>query len=118
MIGFNIHNVTELVKARVCTSESDGTSGWIVLNVIAENFEFADEGQDRIPSEITLYCKNVELTITQLQDQLALAVAKNRRELVEKKAREAAEAANEMLDAHQEVQKIIDAGAEADANRG
>lgn len=94
MIGFNIHNVTELKKARVCTSESDNTSGWIVLSVIAENFEWdtPDREQDKIPSEITLYCKNVELTIEQLQDQLALASARHRRELVEKKDREAAEA--------------------------
>ena len=87
MIGFHIHNVTEIKKARVSSSDhrdKDDKSGWIVLNVIAENYDWVDEDQDQIPSEITLYCKNVELAIAQLQEQLDLAIKKDRREIVEK----------------------------------
>ena len=83
MIGFNIHNVTEVANARVHKSTSD-KSGWRVLNVIAENYSWGDEDQDQIPSEITLFMKNIDLGLAQLQDQIAIAIATERREQVEK----------------------------------
>ena len=102
MIGFNIHNVTEIKHARVSTSLDDSPagdkSGWIVLNIIAENYGWVTDPQDQIPSEITLYCKNIELALAQLIEQLDLAILKNRREIVEKaQAEEADEAKKNCL---------------------
>jgi hypothetical protein len=82
MINFSIHNVTSVDNARVCNSDSD-KSGWISINIIAENYSWGEEDQDAIPSEITLFFKNKDLGLAQLQEQIVLGIAKNRREMVE-----------------------------------
>lgn len=82
MIQLSIHNVTEIAKARVCNSDHDN-SGWININVIAENYSWGDADQDQIPTEITLFFKNKDLGLAQLQEQIVLGIAANRREMVE-----------------------------------
>jgi hypothetical protein len=102
MFNTSIHNVTEFKTAKV-HSQGYENGGWIVLNTIAENYSWVEEGQDQIGSEVTFFMKDMELGLAQLQDSITKGIAKYRREVVEeeqkkerelaaKEAREASEA--------------------------
>ena len=86
MINFSIHNITEVLNARVHQSDHD-QSGWITLNIGAQSYSWGDEGQETITNEITLFLKNKDLALAQLQDEITKAIAIHRRELVEKEAK-------------------------------
>tara|TARA_R110002074_G_scaffold247782_3_gene419766 strand:+ start:772 stop:1050 length:279 start_codon:yes stop_codon:yes gene_type:complete len=83
MINFSIHNVTEVLKARIQQSDHD-SSGWITFNIAAQNYSWGDEDQETITNEITLFLKNKDLALAQLQDVITKAIAAHRREEVEK----------------------------------
>lgn len=86
MIGLSIHNVTEIGKARVHSPDNDGT-GWITLNIGAQQYSWDDEEENEtISNEVTLFFKNMDLGLAQLQDQITLAIAQNRREAVREEA--------------------------------
>ena len=75
MFGTNVHNVTKIDEVRVCSSDTD-SSGWVTIKVIAENYSWHEDGeQDQIPSEFTLFLKNKNVGLSQLQAQLAAAIA-------------------------------------------
>jgi len=86
MINFSIHNVTEVLKARIQQSDHD-PSGWITFNIAAQNYSWGDEDQETITNEITLFLKNKELGLAQLQEVITKAIAAHRREEVEKEAK-------------------------------
>jgi hypothetical protein len=86
MINFSIHNITEVLNARVHQSDHD-QSGWITLNIGAQNYSWGDEDQETVSNEITLFLKDKELGLAQLQAEIKSAIAAHRREMVEKEAK-------------------------------
>ena len=83
MINFNIHNITEIIGCRVCDSDHE-QSGWITFNIGAQNYSWGDDEQETVSNEITLFFKNKDLALAQLQDEITKAIARHRREMVEK----------------------------------
>ena len=65
MINFSIHNVTQVTKIRVHSSDHD-VSGWVVLDMGAQN-----------------YFKDLELGLAQLRTKLEVGVSAFRKEAAE-----------------------------------
>ena len=93
MIGLNIHNVTVIEEVRV--HDSNDGSGWITISVGAEPHCWNDTKQPTISNEITFFLKDKDSSLQELQDKITLAIAKNRREMVEAKEKKEKEGAEE-----------------------
>ena len=74
MINFSIHNVTEITKTRVETSDYD-KSGWIVLTLGAQNYSWGTEENATISNEITFFLKDLELGLAQLRTEVDKGIA-------------------------------------------
>lgn len=83
MINLSIHNVTEVSKTRICKSDSPDPSGWIVLNIGAQNYSWDDEDQVTIFNEVTFFFKDLELGLAQLRTEIDKGISSFRKEELE-----------------------------------
>ena len=82
MINFSIHNVTQVTKIRVHSSDHD-VSGWVVLDMGAQNYSWGDEDQETVSNEVTFFFKDLELGLAQLRTKLEVGVSAFRKEAAE-----------------------------------
>jgi hypothetical protein len=74
MINFSIHNVTQVTKTRINTSDYD-KSGWIVLTLGAQSYSWGDEKQETVSNEVTFFFKDLELGLAQLRTEIDKGIA-------------------------------------------
>lgn len=74
MINFSIHNVTEVTKTRIQTSDYD-KGGWIVLTIAAQNYSWGTEENETVSNEVTFFFKDLELGLAQLRTEIDKGIA-------------------------------------------
>ena len=84
-MNLSIHNCTVVTNIRINKQDHpDSTSGWVVIDMGAEQYSWGDEKQETVSNEVTFFFRDLELGLAQLRTQLDKGILAMRLEEVEK----------------------------------